>query len=167
MGLGDQPGELELNVLLGHTGMGTFGVIPDKDKDKVTDTYTVKVERGDDVLPPFLRSPATVKIDVEGFECHVLRGMEQTLRRLKPAVVTEALAGNLRRAGSTLGELFSIMQGHGYEAYDLDIEPYGLRYRLSLKPCDPRDDQGCNNIAFIHPDSPHAHRVRAWRSRLG
>jgi FkbM family methyltransferase len=165
LGLGDQKCEMELTVLLGHTGMGTFGAIPEKDRDKVTSTYTVKVERGDDVVPPHLRGPATIKIDVEGFECHVLRGLRNTLQRLKPAVITEALTSNLRRAGSSLGELFGIMREHGYDAYDLDIQPYGLRYRLSLTPCEERDEQGCNNLAFIHPDSPHAHRYRAWRLR--
>ena len=163
--LGERPGELVLNVLLGHTGMGTVGDIEPKHRDKITHRYTVKVARGDDLLPPYLRGPATIKIDVEGFECQALRGLNDTIRRLKPAVLCEAIPGHLRRAGCTLGDMFRIMQGHGYQAYDLEVEPSGLRYRMSLKSTPPREEGGCDSLAFIHPDSPHADRLKAWRAR--
>ena len=162
LGLSDAPGELVLSVLLGHTGMGTLGEVADKDRDKVTARHAVQVVRGDDVLPPHLRGPATVKIDVEGFECHVLRGLGDTLRRLKPAVVAEALPETLARAGETVESLINIMGGHGYRAYYLDIEPSGLRYRLSLRPA-PAATRPSSNLAFIHPDSPHAERYDAWQ----
>lgn len=163
--LGDREAELVLSVLLGHTGMGTLGDVAEKDRDNITNRYTVKVMRGDDVIPNDLRGPTTVKIDVEGFECHVLHGMTDTLERCKPAVVAEALPDNLRRAGASLGELFRLMRGHGYDSYDLDIAPTGLRYRMSLKPAPEREGHGSNNLAFIHPNSPHAERLKAWRAR--
>ena len=161
--LGDEPGELVLNVLLGHTGMGTLGKVDAADTDKISDRYTVKVVRGDDVLPPDLSAPAMIKLDVEGYECHALRGLRATIERLKPAVVAEALPDNLRRAGSNLGELFRLMRAHGYEAYDLDIASARLRYRMSLKPAPEREAHASNNLAFIHPESEHACRLRAWR----
>lgn len=167
LGLGDRPGELVLNVLLNHTGMGTLGEIPDRDKDKVTDRYTVKVVRGDDVLSPPPPGPAMIKIDVEGFECHVLRGLRDTIERLKPAVVTEALPGNLRRAGSSIGELVGIMREHGYEAYDQDIAPSGLRYRLSLKPSKGGEQPVGDNLAFFHADSAHGQRLKEWQAAMG
>ena len=160
-GLSDAPGELVLSVLLGHTGMGTLGEVCAKDQDKITARHTVQVLRGDDILPAHLRGPAAVKIDVEGFECHVLRGLDATLRRLKPAVVAEALPQTLARAGETVESLVSIMSGHGYRAYSLDIEPHGFRYRLSLKPAEAVATPS-SNLAFIHPDSPHAERYDAW-----
>lgn len=163
--LGDREGELVLSVLLGHTGMSTLGDVVGKDQQHVTDRYTVKVVRGDDVIPADLPGPAMVKIDVEGFECHALRGMSETLSRLRPAVVAEALPQTLERAGSSLGELFRLMRGHGYDAYDLDIKRAGLGYGMSLRPAAERDEHGSNNVAFIHPDSPHAERLKEWRGR--
>ena len=162
LALGDKPGELVLNVLMGHTGMGTLGEVREKDRDKITDRHTVQVVRGDDALPPHLRAPATIKIDVEGFECQALRGLSETIRRLRPAVIAEALTETLARAGETVESLTGLMRGHGYDAYFLDIRPSGLRYRMSLSPVTDGGPRASNNLAFIHPDSPHAERYRAW-----
>ena len=165
--LGDRPGAMVLSVLLGHTGMGTLGTVGGADADKITDRYTVRVVPGDELIPPHLPGPAMVKLDVEGYECHALRGLHDTISRLRPAVVAEALPQNLVRADSSLGEMFELMRGHGYEPYDLDIAPAGVRYRMSLRPAPEREGHGSNNLAFIHPDSEHAHRLRAWRAAGG
>jgi FkbM family methyltransferase len=165
--LGDRPGEMVLSVLLGHTGMGTLGELNAADQGKVTDRHKVEVVRGDDVLPPHLPGPMTIKIDVEGFECHALRGLSRTLDRLRPAVIAEALPVTLARAGESVPALLALMEGHGYRAYDLDIEPDGLRYGMKLTTLTGADALGGSNVAFIHPDSEHAHRLGAWRQANG
>ena len=163
LALSDAPGELTLSVLHNHTGMGTLAPLPEKDRAKVTGHYTVPVARGDDVLPPRLRGPLTIKIDVEGYECHALRGLGATIDRLRPAVVAEALPQTLSRAGESVESLCGLMHCHGYATYALDLAPAGLRYRLGLAPVPPGTTPTSSNLVFIHPDSEHGHRLEAWR----
>lgn len=61
-------------------------------------------------------SPCThidlIKIDVEGFELHVLLGMKETLQSQKPAIVCEVSAHHK--------EIFQFMKNIGFRAYVLD-----------------------------------------------
>ncbi len=59
-----------------------------------------------------------VKVDVEGAELHVLRGMHGLLSRAdKPTLMFEFCPANLQAAGFTPGELFQAIVGHGYAGY--------------------------------------------------
>lgn len=76
-----------------------------------------------DVIPldDLALRPAHVKIDVEGAELEVLRGLERTLREHKPSVLVE-------RSGA-FEEITELLEGLGYSArrYDSDthvLEPY-------------------------------------------
>jgi len=59
-----------------------------------------------------------VKVDVEGAEIHVLRGMHGLLSRPdKPTLMFEFCAANLQAAGFTPSELFEAIIDYGYEGY--------------------------------------------------
>jgi FkbM family methyltransferase len=123
--LSDQPGQLELHLTSEHTGTATLSQVP-----AATKTFVVPVRVGDETLAG--ASPRVVKIDVEGFEVLVLRGLRQTLLRAKPFVVTEVEDALLRRAGSTPRELMSLMASLGYRAFGIRLTRSFLRWRLSL-----------------------------------
>jgi FkbM family methyltransferase len=159
--LADEPGELTLSVLTEHSGMGTLSELKGKEQAMVSRTHRVSVERGDALLGSDLAGPATVKVDVEGFECRVLRGLDGTLRRLRPAVVTEVSPGHLERAGASVKELFELLAGHGYNGYTLGTPRRGLRHELSLRPVKELDLRG-NNMAWVHPESVHQERLAPW-----
>jgi FkbM family methyltransferase len=55
-----------------------------------------------------------VKIDVEGFEAHVLRGGECCLKTFRPILLVEFMAEQLERAGSSATELASLLRDYGY-----------------------------------------------------
>jgi FkbM family methyltransferase len=58
---------------------------------------TVRALRWDD---EYLATPVgLVKIDIEGFEPHALRGMEQSIERHRPLVLSEFAPSNLRSLG--------------------------------------------------------------------
>jgi FkbM family methyltransferase len=72
-----------------------------------------------------LSMPALVKLDVEGAEVKVLRGMQALLSRPNPPpVVLEVSEWSLKQMGSSKDELFALMRGHGYKARL--ISPPGL-----------------------------------------
>jgi len=58
-----------------------------------------------------------IKIDVEGHETHVLRGAERMLKACRPAVMIEFNVGALQLAGSSTGELESLLRSSGYELF--------------------------------------------------
>jgi len=65
-----------------------------------------------------LSIPALVKIDVEGAEANVLRGMESMLSQPdRPPVILEVSEWSLTQMGSSKGELFDFMIGYGYKAH--------------------------------------------------
>lgn len=55
-----------------------------------------------------------IKLDVDGHECHVLRGAEQTLRTHRPVIVMELAPYTLSEAGESLQELLNILSRAGY-----------------------------------------------------
>lgn len=56
-----------------------------------------------------------VKIDVEGFELHVLRGATRVIQQHHPTLFIELNDDNLREQGSSAAELISFLAGMGYE----------------------------------------------------
>lgn len=64
--------------------------------------------------------PDFVKIDVQGWELNVLRGMEATLRGSEALVFLEFWPDGLRRAGSEPAELFAFVRGLGMDFYACD-----------------------------------------------
>ncbi len=162
-GLGDMTGEFTLSVVGDHTGGGTLAAVRSAPTGPRTTQYVVRVLRGDDVLPPPV-APTVVKIDVEGFECRVLRGFANLLRTTRPLVVTEVVDSHLHRAGSSKRELFELMRGHGYAAFELSTRRVRLRHQLSLSAADDFAGMRTNNIVWIIPGGKHERRVRAYVS---
>jgi FkbM family methyltransferase len=160
--LSDQSGRLTLSVITAHTGMGTLAEVEDEHKKLVSAAHTVDVRRGDDLIGPDLPGAVTIKLDIEGFECHAIRGMLQTLRRYKPAIVTEVSEHHLRRAGASAQELFDLLHAEGYKGYLLTSRRRALRHRLSLVPVDnPRITED-DDVAWIGPGTAHDARLRPF-----
>jgi FkbM family methyltransferase len=159
VGLGDSPGELVLRVLAENSSLGTFAPVDGKGHLPITGEHRVPVRIGDEELADAPDQPMVMKIDVEGFECHVLRGLDRTLRSRRPVVMTEALPWILERAGSSIGELFRMMQGYGYRGYELGKTRRSMRYRLTLAPIASESELREPDLAWVHPASPHAARL--------
>jgi FkbM family methyltransferase len=60
-----------------------------------------------------------VKLDVDGFECDVLRGATAMLRESRPTFVMELAPYSLEERGSSLDELLSYFVPNGYAFYTL------------------------------------------------
>ena len=64
------------------------------------------------------RKVQLVKLDVDGFECDVLRGATSLLREVRPIFVMELAPYLLEERGSSLDELLSHFIPNGYGFYD-------------------------------------------------
>jgi FkbM family methyltransferase len=118
VGLGDTNAQFRL--LPGHVARSDYGSKADggfsmivEDDSHGDAAYAVDVVRFDDRVRLSGRTLA-IKIDVEHYECKVLRGMERTLRENRCIVLVES--------HEKADEVTSIMTGFGYEI-DKDFAP--------------------------------------------
>ncbi len=70
-----------------------------------------------------------IKLDVDGFECDVLRGALSTLQKHKPIIFMELAPYVFAERGHSLNELLDLIQQAGYQFYQL-----GTRQALSMDP---------------------------------
>jgi FkbM family methyltransferase len=63
-----------------------------------------------------------LKIDVEGFELHVLKGIEEIIDEYKPSMFIEVDDKNLKVNGSSAIELLNWLFQKGYKLYDTEAD---------------------------------------------
>jgi len=61
-----------------------------------------------------------IKLDVDGFECHVLGGAAETLGKHRPTILMELAPYCLTERKRTLDELLGILRAAGYRLFHLD-----------------------------------------------
>ena len=97
-----------------------------------------------DDLEPEVGAATAVFMDCEGAEARILRAGRRYIRINKPAIVLEAAPNHLRRAGSSLDEMFLLLSEAGYEVFRIG--------RFWLKRVEkPRTERNCNWLC-IHRD---------------
>lgn len=105
----DRTGVLDLFYPAGHLGRGTASLALDEPGKNVV----APAHRLDDLLPSDMVVDL-VKIDVEGHELHVLRGMEGILRR-SPGI--KILFEKLSDASAASDAIAALLRGHGLVLY--------------------------------------------------
>ena len=138
LAVGSQHDHLNLQKLITNTGDNHLS----KDGAKFfRRTIPVEVVALDEFLP--VRNPDLIKIDVQGWEFEVLKGMDKLLVD-SPAtnLYFELWPQGLSRAGSSMADIFAWLQARGFQLYragslahlddralaTLDQEVRGLKY---------------------------------------
>lgn len=60
-----------------------------------------------------------IKLDIDGFECGMLRGAREVLTRWHPPIIMELAPYVLEEQGASLGELIHLLKEYGYALYGL------------------------------------------------
>jgi FkbM family methyltransferase len=77
-----------------------------------------------------VRQVAVIKLDVDGFECKVLRGASGLIKRDRPVIIAEICPYALEEHDGSAEEMLGLLSGHGYSFYD--------ERTLKPLPSDPR-----------------------------
>jgi len=120
MGLGERAGTMVLTMPLKRSGSYGFGLshLGEHDRPGGFKTEVVAVATLDEVAASLaLPRLDFIKADIEGWECHLLRGGRRTLERLQPVLFLEMNAAQLARAGDTLESAWSLLGDLGYRAH--------------------------------------------------
>lgn len=139
--LGAEDGEAVITVGRGNIG-GNSLVAGQISPEHVESTCTVPVRRlGDYLLRHGIVRPAFIKIDVEGFEFQVIRGMADYFASTayRPPLVCEVGADAAASLGYTLQDVADHMASLGYCAY---------RLTDTRRPVDMMQIKGYPNILF-------------------
>jgi FkbM family methyltransferase len=115
--LGDRPGALAL-VAGDNSGTVTAAGWSEEDPTEVLATTLDDVASG-------LDSVALLKIDVEGWEAHVLRGATETLSRTR-RVLIEINKEALQKAGTSPEEILELLREAGFKTF-MPMTGKGLR----------------------------------------
>ena len=120
LALGERAGTMTLTMPLKRSGSYGFGLshLGEHDRPGGFKTEVVAVATLDEVAAA-LELPRLdfIKADIEGWECHLLRGGRRTLERLKPVLFLEMNALQLARAGDTLESAWSLLTELGYRPH--------------------------------------------------
>jgi FkbM family methyltransferase len=129
IGLGDRDETLRLTAPKINSGEGSFGKSNYKPED--TEIIICEIRRGDDVLRN--AKPALIKIDVEGFELSVLKGLTETIAENRPPIVMEMISGHLANCGTRPAEIASFMEGHRYRPFKIGTQ---RKFMKQILTCD-------------------------------
>jgi|SRR5271166_521811 len=154
--LGEREDKLKLKMLGGTSIMSAL-CIDETDEKNVRDEIEVEVLRGDDLVSDRVVGNLMLKVDVEGFELYVLRGLEHSIGRYRPPILIEVVPRYLRRAGTSVDEQFAFFNDCSYAGYVVSLRkrdllplPGSRRSTFTLRPVPtPEDLRGEMDVLWL------------------
>ena len=67
-----------------------------------------------------------IKVDIEGWEVHFLKGAQNTIETFQPVIFAEVNDAFLKRAGNSAREMWDCLKSFGYNIYELHEDNAGL-----------------------------------------
>ena len=114
--LSDTDGTVDLALTGDEAGEGEHAIATDKDER----TLEVKTARGDSIIEEReLPKPTVLKIDVEGAELSVLRGLRETLHENCRLVYVEVHTEKIRDFGGETSEVETLLTDAGFEVTEI------------------------------------------------
>jgi hypothetical protein len=111
-------------------------ILSDADAAGFTDFSAIETDTLDNIVAANnIERVDLIKIDIEGYEMHALRGATATLTKFSPKLFIEVGYQRLIDLGTSPNEMLAFLRGFGYSAFraetdepipeDFDFSPYG------------------------------------------
>lgn len=115
--LSDEPGEISISINEGDWNQGTFN-IQYKGTGNKTEQVLIKVADQIDEIQA-LTHLSLIKIDVEGFEFQVIRGLEATIKKCRPRIIFEYDSDYWKATGQQITDCYSFLTNLNYTLYQI------------------------------------------------
>jgi FkbM family methyltransferase len=133
IGLSDEASILELRLFADDHPTGCSFL--SRGRGEVKESFPVPIKRLDDVLGGDApRGKMLIKVDAEGLDHKVIRGMGRLLESDQLVIATEVVDAWLQEAGSSAQALFDDMIDRGFRAFLPSVSTRGFTDRLRLEP---------------------------------
>ena len=161
----DHDGTAVLREFAGHPGWGSL-TDTGPEGASTSGQWRVACRRGDELVAQLPAAmPLAIKIDVEGHELPVLRGLEHTLATRRPLLFVEVIDSHLRRAGNSAAALLAVLARHGYRGFALaDRRRFGFRHGVRFAAFTAGDPCGAD-VLCVPTDGPWAQRLQSLLHR--
>jgi FkbM family methyltransferase len=146
LALGDRDGEAKFEIRADIQGSTLLEEVGERDFLRFE---TVPMQRFDTLFPR-VEGPALAKIDVQGAEMMVLRGMTGRLAELEAVIVETSTIATVK-GGAEVADVVSFMREHGFVVADV----LGLKRR-------PLDDATAQLDLLFVPEQSRLRADRRW-----
>jgi len=150
LGVSDRKASEKLYRVDEHN-LGMNRILSDEEAKGFQDFVTIETDTLDHIVSENgISQVDVIKIDIEGYEMHALRGARQMLERFKPKLFVEVGYSRLIKNGTSPTELVSFLDDLGYRIYHSETdEAIGVDYDFS-----PLGDGGIDIYAVHGDDGP-------------
>jgi FkbM family methyltransferase len=121
VGMSDKVTTETLHVPIKQSGSLGFGLshIGEIEDGRATATETIHLTTLDHFIDEQkLTRVDFVKVDIEGWEMHFLRGAMKTIAQLRPVMFIEIIEQMLTRVGASPADIFDLFAAHNYVAFE-------------------------------------------------
>jgi len=117
----DKKGKVKLNTIPGMEEYSSLGKIflEGSLKDKVITPINVSTETLDNLVKSFNIIPGFIKIDTEGSEYLVLTGAMDTLRSIKPTILSEICDNYLATLNNSSKDIINLLYSCNYDVFNI------------------------------------------------
>ncbi len=152
-GLGETAGKYSLYVPDNNSEDGSLARLSQGRQE-----IPIDIQVGDEILEK--TAPRLIKIDVEGSEVAVLKGLARLIERYLPLIIAEYSPNYLHGLGHSFEDFRAIAQAHAYRLFKVGLTKGTDGYDLLLTPIeDTSDMQGACDILLAHGDDPYLQAI--------
>lgn len=160
IGLGETRAEAHVRMPgFDNQAAATLGDIPTRYGEHVKDLGIVRVIPGDEFVAEGGNVPLVIKLDVEGFELHAIRGLRRTIERRLPAIIMEVNGEMLELNGAGPHDIYDVLSPFGYVPWALDRGGFREQHRLKLHPLQREHLAWEKDVLFLARSGVHWRRV--------
>jgi len=120
LGVSDQKATVKL-YRVDPNNLGMNRILSESEAEQFQDFTTIETDTIDHVIEENdIAKIDLVKIDIEGYEMHALRGARRTLEAFRPTLFIEVGYSRLLKNGTSPTEMMSFLESFGYKVFHAD-----------------------------------------------